>query len=63
MLVLNSFKSQPVKRLKIADLQTITDLPRRTIQYALKTLLEKGFYIGWGKALVFATSMSFDKSD
>jgi Fic family protein len=36
--VLNCFKNSPEKRLKVADIVAETGLPRRTIQYALKTL-------------------------
>lgn len=41
--VLNCFKNHPEKRLKIADIEAETALPRRTIQYALKSLTELSF--------------------
>jgi Fic family protein len=41
--VLDSFKSSPEKRLKVADMEKETGLPRRTIQYALKTLTDQNF--------------------
>lgn len=41
--VLNSFKASPEKRLKVSDIETVVKQPRRTIQYALKTLSGKGF--------------------
>lgn len=41
--VLACFKAAPETRLQIADIVTATDLPRRTAQYALKGLTEKGF--------------------
>lgn len=41
--VLKSFKASPERRLKVAELEETTVLPRRTIQYALKKLTEKGF--------------------
>ena len=41
--VLNSFKSSPEQRLKVADIEAATNLPRRTIQYSLKTLTDKQF--------------------
>ena len=41
--VLECFKSNPEKKLKVADIEKTTDLPRRTIQFALKTLTEKTF--------------------
>jgi Fic family protein len=43
LTVLNCFKSSPEKRLKIADVEAEITIPRRTIQYALKTLSEKQF--------------------
>jgi len=43
LAVLNRFKSSPEKRLKVADIVKETRLPRRTAQYALKTLTGKGF--------------------
>ena len=41
--VLKSFKASPERKLKVSELEETTSLPRRTIQYALKTLTEKGF--------------------
>ena len=41
--VLNCFKNHPEKRLKVADIEAETELPRRTVQYALKTLTELAF--------------------
>ena len=41
--VLKSFKARPEKKLKVSELEEATSLPRRTIQYALKTLTENGF--------------------
>lgn len=43
LLILNSFKSRPEKRLKVAELELLTNLPRRTIQYSVKTLHEQNF--------------------
>jgi DNA-binding IclR family transcriptional regulator len=40
---LNCFKSSPEKRLKVADIVDETNLPRRTVQYALKTLTKNEF--------------------
>lgn len=42
-MVLDSFKASPERCLKVGDLETQTQLPRRTIQYALKMLTDKGF--------------------
>jgi Fic family protein len=41
--VLDCFKSQPEKRLKVADIVKESGLPRRTVQYALKTLTSQYF--------------------
>ena len=41
--ILHCFKASPEKLLQVAELEKKTALPRRTIQYALKTLAEKGF--------------------
>jgi Fic family protein len=43
LVVINCFRSSPEKRLKAAHIESETQLPRRTIQYALKTLGEKKF--------------------
>ena len=48
--VLECFKSNPGKKLKVADIEKTTELPRRTIQFALKTLTEKTFLQRLGKA-------------
>lgn len=47
--VLNSFKSSPEKRLQVSEIEGKAHLPRRTIQYALKTLVEQGFIQKLGK--------------
>ncbi|TCS68994.1 Fic family protein [Sulfuritortus calidifontis] len=41
--VLQSFKLQPEQRLRVNDIVIATQLPRRTVQYALKTLTDQGF--------------------
>ena len=41
LTVLNCFRSSPEKRLKVSDIVEKTGLPRRTIQYALKTLTKQ----------------------
>jgi len=41
--VRHCFKASPEKFLQVAALERQTVLPRRTIQYALKTLTDKGF--------------------
>lgn len=43
LTILNVFKASPEKRLKVADIEQSTNIPRRTIQYTLKTLTEKQF--------------------
>ena len=43
LTVLKSFKASPERRLKVIELEETTSLPRRTIQYNLKNLTEKGF--------------------
>ena len=48
--VLECFKSSPEKQLKVADIEMGTNLPRRTIQFALKTLTGQGFLQRLGKA-------------
>lgn len=48
--VLECFKSNPEKQLKVADIETGINLPRRTIQFALKTLTGQGFLQRLGKA-------------
>ncbi len=47
--VLETFKSNPEKRLKVAEVAEITDLPRRTVQYALRALVNKKFLQILGK--------------
>lgn len=47
--VLECFKSNPETKLKVADIEKNTDLPRRTIQFALKSLVEKAFLNRLGK--------------
>ena len=47
--VLECFKSSPETKLKVADIEKNTDLPRRTIQFALKSLVEKAFLNRMGK--------------
>ena len=42
--VLECFKSNPERKLKVADIEKTAELPRRTIQFALKTLTEKGLF-------------------
>ena len=49
LAVLNCFKASPEKRLKVADIMDETGLPRRTIQYALKTLARQSFLQLLGK--------------
>jgi Fic family protein len=49
MSVLNCFKSNPEQRLKVSDLVQETGLPRRTVQYALKTLSSQNFIQLLGK--------------
>jgi len=41
--VLTCFRSSPEQRLKVADCVKETGLPRRTVQYALKTLTSQNF--------------------
>ena len=47
--VLECFKSNPERKLKVADIEKTAELPRRTIQFALKTLTEKTFLQRLGK--------------
>ncbi len=47
--VLEYFKSNPKIKLKVADIVKNTVLPRRTIQFALKSLTEKAFLNRLGK--------------
>ena len=47
--VLDCFKSSPEKQLKVADIEISTELPRRTIQFSLKTLADQGFLQRLGK--------------
>jgi Fic family protein len=41
LTVLNCFRSSPEKRLKVSDIVEKTGIPRRTVQYALKTLTKQ----------------------
>lgn len=41
--ILSCFKLNPEKRIKISELENEVKIPRRTIQYSLKSLTEKGF--------------------
>ena len=43
LTVLKTFKDQPEKRLKVAEIVKDTALPRRTAQYALRSLVNAGF--------------------
>jgi Fic family protein len=43
LAVLDCFKASPERRLQIAEIEKETGLPRRTIQYVLKTLIDQGF--------------------
>ena len=47
--VLDCFKSRPEKRLKVSDIVKETGLPRRTVQYALKSLSDQKFLQLLGK--------------
>jgi Fic family protein len=49
VVVLDCFKSSPEKQLKVADIETSIELPRRTIQFALKTLADQEFLQRLGK--------------
>jgi Fic family protein len=42
LAVLNAFKSSPGSRLAVAQLVQKTDLPRRTIQYSIRQLVDRG---------------------
>lgn len=48
--VLECFKSSPEMQLKVADIESSTKLPRRTIQFALNTLTKQDFLQRLGKA-------------
>ena len=43
IMVFDTFKANPEKRLKVGDIVRETNLPRRTVQYALRTLTNKNF--------------------
>lgn len=43
LAVLEAFKDRPEKRIKAAEIVNRTELPRRTVQYALRSLTEAGF--------------------
>ena len=47
--VLECFKLNPERKLKVADIEKTAELPRRTIQFALKALTEKTFLQRLGK--------------
>jgi len=47
--VLGCFKTSPERRLQVATIESMTAFPRRTIQYALKTLAEQRFLQRLGK--------------
>ena len=49
LTVLDCFKSRPETRLKVSDIVKETGLPRRTVQYALKTLSGQKFLQLLGK--------------
>jgi Fic family protein len=49
MNVLEIFKSNPERRLKVAEVVEVTGHPRRTVQYALRSLTDKGFLQALGK--------------
>jgi hypothetical protein len=40
---LDCFKSSPDRRLKVCDIEKDSGMPRRTVQYALRTLTKKAF--------------------
>lgn len=52
LVLLNTFKTEPEKRLPVGALVEMTGQPRRTIQYSLRALTDKGFLqrIGQGAA-------------
>jgi Fic family protein len=50
VVVLNCFKSSPEKQLKVAEIEKVTKLPRRTIQFTLKTLTGQKFLQKLGQA-------------
>ena len=43
LTVLKTFKDRPEKRLKVSEIEKRTALPRRTAQYALRSLVNAGF--------------------
>jgi Fic family protein len=47
--VLACFKAHPEERLAVASIESMTGLPRRTIQYALKRLADRQFLTQLGK--------------
>lgn len=47
--ILNAFQANPGKKLQVQELEKETNLNRRTIQYSLKALTEKGFLQRIGK--------------
>jgi Fic family protein len=63
--VLNCFRSSLEKRLKVGDIVKKTGIPRRTVQYALKTLTKQKLLQMLGRGagsryqLVFSFSFSY----
>ncbi len=55
LTVLKCFKASPERRLKVAELEEATSLPRRTIQYSLKNLNDNGFlkHLGSGAGSLY----------
>ena len=43
LIIYNTFKNSPEKRLKVSDIVRHTDFPRRTVQYAVRSLVEADF--------------------
>ena len=57
--VLNCFRARPELRLLVGDIVKSVSFPRRTVQYALKTLTEKGFLKRLGKGAASRYQMIF----
>ena len=57
--VLNCFRARPELRLQVGDIVKSVSFPRRTVQYALKTLTEKGFLQRLGKGAASRYQMIF----
>ena len=49
LAILQCFKAYPEVRLQVSAIEEDTSLPRRTVQYSLKTLVEKGFLQNLGQ--------------